>query len=120
MLILKAKYIPSINKSPVELSKLARKFRTNLPTMIDLNQNKSNETEIETLVDKHQKVTHTGKELPKLDVGIPVLYDKNHRFYKDKMSYLGKRHCQRIEKIQVKYHILTDEDRMITKSRHGT
>ena len=75
MLIVKATYIPNINKSPMELVN-SRKFRTNLP-IIDLNQNKCNETEIETLVDKCQKVTVTGKELTKLDVGTPVLYDKN-------------------------------------------
>ena len=75
MLIFKATYIPSINKSPAELLN-SRKFRTNLP-MIDLNQNKSNEPEIETLLDRHQRVTDTGKELPKPDVGTPVLYDKN-------------------------------------------
>ena len=75
MLIFKATYIPSINKSLAELLN-ARKYRTNL-TMIDLNQNKSNETENETLVGKHQKVTGTGKELPKLDISTPVLYNKN-------------------------------------------
>ena len=57
MLIFKATHIPGINKSPPELLNL-RTFRTNLPT-IDLNQNKSNESEIESLVDKHKKVTVT-------------------------------------------------------------
>ena len=50
MLIFKATYIPSINKSPGELLS-SRKYRTNLP-IIDWNQNKLNESEIETLVDK--------------------------------------------------------------------
>ena len=68
-------YIPNINNSPTELLN-ARKYRTNLP-IIDLNQNKSNETEIEMLAGRYQKVTVTGKELPKLDVGTPVLYEKN-------------------------------------------
>ena len=77
MLIFKATQIPNINKSPSELLN-ARRFRTNLPS-ININQGmKQNEPEIEMLVDKClQKNNDTGKELPKLDVGTPVLYDKN-------------------------------------------
>ena len=74
MLIFETTHIPSINKSHVKLLN-TRKFMTNLPT-IDLNQ-RPNETEIEMLADKCQKLTATGKELPKLYVETPVLYDKN-------------------------------------------
>ena len=74
MLIFKATWIPDIHKSPAELLN-SRKFHTNLP-MIDLNQ-KVHEPELENLVDKCQNTTSTGKELPKLDVGTPMLYEKN-------------------------------------------
>ena len=81
MLIFKATYIPNINKSPAELLN-TRKYRTNLPR-IDSSQG-INKPEIEMLIDKHQKVTVTGKELPKLDVGTPVLYSKNPNSSKTK------------------------------------
>ena len=115
MLIFKATYIPNINKSPADLLN-ARKYRTNLP-MIDLNQNKSNETEIETLVDKHQKVTVTGKELPRLDVGTPVLYDKNPDSSKIKCPTWAKG-TVKDRKNSRQYEILTDGDRIVTRSRH--
>ena len=118
MLIFKATYIPNINKSPAELLN-ARKYRTNLP-MIDLNQNKSNDTVIETLVDKRQKVTVTGKELPKLDVGTPVPYDKNPEFSKKKRPTWAKGTVKdRQRQNPRKYEILTDGDRVVTQSsRH--
>ena len=67
MLLFKATYISSVNKSLAELLN-ARKYNTHLST-IDLSQG-INEPEIETLAEKCQKsnVTVTGKELPKLDV----------------------------------------------------
>ena len=74
MLIFKATWIPEIHKSPAELLN-SRKFQTNLP-MIDLNQGNINEPEIESLADKCHKITSKCKELPILDVGMPVLYDK--------------------------------------------
>ena len=74
MLIFKATMIPEIQKSPGELLNLW-KYRTNLP-MVDFNQSKNDEP-IEKLVQKHEVKSKTGKELPKLDVGTPVLYDKN-------------------------------------------
>ena len=114
LLFFKAIYIPSINKSPGELLN-SRKYQTNLPT-IDLNQNKSNEPEIEMLVDRCQKVTGTGKELPKLDVGTPVLYDKNTDSSKIKHLKWAKGTVKDGENPR-KYHILTDGDRMITRSR---
>ena len=75
MLILKTSWIPEIHKSPAELLNF-RKFQTNLP-MIDLNQGHMNESEIESLADKHHKMTSKDNELPKLDVDTPVLYNKN-------------------------------------------
>ena len=44
--------------------------------MIDLNQSKNDEP-IEKLIQKHEFKAKTGKELPKLKIGTPVLYDKN-------------------------------------------
>ena len=86
--------------------------------MIDLNQNKSmNELEIEILADKHQKVIVTEKELPKLDVGIPVLYKKNPDYTKIKCPKWAKGTVKDIKKSK-KYHILTDIDKMVTRSRH--
>ena len=67
MLIFKATMIPEAQKSPSELLN-SRKYRTNLP-MID--------EPIEKLIQKREVKAKTGKELPKLDIGTPVLYDKN-------------------------------------------
>ena len=75
LLIYKATWIPSINKSPAELLN-SRKFQTN-PPIIDWNQNKLNESEIENLADKCQSITSKDIQLPKLDIGMRVLYDKN-------------------------------------------
>ena len=114
MLIFKATQIPNINKSPSELLN-SRKFRMNLPS-IEINQGK-NEPEIEMLIDKHLHESTTGKELPKLDVGTPILYGKNPDSSKIKCPQWCKgtvkdRHNPR------KYEILTDNDRIVTRSRH--
>ena len=117
MLIFKARWIPEIHKSPAELLNL-RKFHTNL-SVIDLNQNKLNDPEIENLVEKCQSksTTCTGKELPKLDVGTRVLYDKNPDSTKIKCPQWCKGTIKNREN-PWKYHILTnDSDRMITRSR---
>ena len=74
MIISKATLIPEIQKSPAELIN-SRKYRTNLP-MIDFSQSYNDES-VEKLIQKHESKTQTGKELPKLDVGTPILYDKN-------------------------------------------
>ena len=75
ILIFKATDIPDINMSPSELLN-TRKYGTNLPS-IDLSQ-KSNETEIEKLVGRQFKAKLvTGKELSKIPVETPILYDKN-------------------------------------------
>ena len=53
----------------------SHKYRTNLP-MIDFTQLRNDEP-IEKLIQKCEVKAKTGKELPKLDVSTPVLYDKN-------------------------------------------
>ena len=113
MLIFRATAIPGINKSPSEILN-GRKFRTNLP-MIDFHQ-KTNETEIESLAKKRMSKSMKGQELSKLPVGTPILYDVNLDSSKIKCptwlkgtvkNRLGER----------KYEILTDSDRVITRSR---
>ena len=44
--------------------------------MIDLTQSKNDEP-IRKLIEKHEVKAKASKELPKLDVSPPVLYDKN-------------------------------------------
>ena len=74
MLIFKATMIPDIYKSPGEILNSC-KYRTNLPC-IDIGQ-KACEDEVEKLIQKCKLRPKSGKELPRLDVGTPVLYDKN-------------------------------------------
>ena len=74
MLIFKATMIPNIYKSPGEILN-SHKYRTNLPC-IDNGQN-SCEDEVDNLIKKHESKRQSGNKLPKLDVGTPVLYDKN-------------------------------------------
>ena len=77
-----------------------------------------NESEIESLADKYQKVTSRGKELPKLDVGTPILYDKNPDSSKNKHPKLAKGVIKNREN-PWKYHIIVDKgNRMITRSKH--
>ena len=58
-----------------------------------------------------------GKELPKLDVGKRVLYDKNPDASKVKHPQWSKGTIENSEDPQ-KYHILTDDnDRVVTRSR---
>ena len=68
---------------------------------------RSKETEIEMLADKHQKLTATGKGLPKLDVGTPVLYDKNPDSSKIKYPTWAKGTVKNRENPR-KYEILMD------------
>ena len=74
MLIFKATMILEIQKSPGELLN-SHKYRTNLP-MIDLTQPRNGEP-IEKFIQKCEVKAKTSKEMPMLDVGTPVLYDKN-------------------------------------------
>ena len=71
MLIFKATYIPNINKSPAELLN-SRRLRTNLP-IIDLDQNKSNESEIEILTDVKAKLLVQGRNCQSL-ISVPLYY----------------------------------------------
>ena len=75
MLIFKATMIPEVQKSPSEILN-SHKYRTNLP-MIDFKQNLDCEESVEKMIQKHELKPQTGKKLPKLDIGTPVLYDKN-------------------------------------------
>ena len=97
MLIFKATMLPEVQKSPIELLN-SHKFRTNLP-MIDFSQSRNDEP-VEKLIHKHELKAQkeSGKELPKLDVGTPVLYDKNPdstkvkrpKWCKETVSYTNK------------------------------
>ena len=115
ILIFKATDIPGINNSPSELLD-TRKYRTNLPSIDSSHVMKQNEPEIETLLDKHLCKSTTGKELPKLDVGTPILYEKNPDSSKIKCSQWCKCNVKDRQN-QRKYEILTDNDRIVTQSR---
>ena len=111
MLIFKATDIPSINKSSSELLN-SRKYRTNLPT-IDLSQ-KSNE--IDKLVERQFKNSRLRKELPKIPVGTPI-YEKNPTSSRVKCPNWCKGRVKD-RKNPRSYQILTDNDRIVTRSRH--
>ena len=114
MLIFKATMIPKIQKSPSELLN-SHKYRTNLP-MIDFTQSRNDEP-IEKLIQKHEVKAKTGKELLKLDVGTPVLYDKNPDSTKIKRPKWCKGTIKNRQNPR-KYEILTDDsDRVIMRSR---
>ena len=114
MLIFKATMIPEVQKSPSELLN-SHKYRTNLP-MIDFTQLRNDEP-IEKLIQKCEVKAKTGKELPKLEVGTPVLYDKNP----DSTKVKRPKWCKGTIKDRQnphKYEILTDDsDPIITRSR---
>ena len=116
MLIFKATMIPKVQKSPSEFLN-SHKYRTNLP-MIDFSQSKHDEP-VEKLIQKHEfkAKSASGKELPKLDVGTPVLYDKNP----DSTKIKRPKWCKGTIKDRqdpCKYEILTDDtDRVIKRSR---
>ena len=117
MLIFRATDIPGLNKSPGEILN-GRKYRTGL-LVIDVHT-KDSELEIEKLSENRSKLASShgakGKELPKIPVGMKILYEFNPNFDKNKrpkwckgtvMDRLSPR----------KYQILTDNDRVITQSR---
>ena len=117
MLIYGATDIPGVNKSPSELLN-GRRYRTNLQ-IVDFYK-KETEKEIEKLYEKRESLAQNGNELtelPSLMVGSRILYEKNPDNTKIKCSdwvkgtvkdKFGKR----------KYQILTDSDKIITRSRH--
>ena len=113
MLIFRSTDIPGINKSPSEILN-GRKFRTNLP-MIDVHQ-KSSESEIESLAKKKMSKSVKGQELSRLPVGTPILYDLNPDSTKVKHpTWLKGTVKNRLN--GRKDEILTDGDRVITRSR---
>ena len=114
LLIFRSTDIPGINKSPSEM--LSRcKFRTNIP-MVDVHQ-KSNESEIERLMEKRQSLPQTGKELSKIPVRNRVLYEKNPDASKVKRPKWCKGTVSNRQNPR-KYEILTDNDCIVTRSRH--
>ena len=113
MLIFRATDIPGLHKSPGEILN-GRKYRTGLP-MIDVHQ-KETKREIEKLSENRLKLVSKGKELPKLPVGTEVLYEFNPDSDKTKCP----KWCKGTIKDRFnprKYEILTDNDRVITRSR---
>ena len=117
ILIFRATDIPGLNKSPGEILN-GRKYRTGLP-IIDV-CTKDSEIEIEKLSENRSKLASShstkGKELPKIPVGMEILYEFNPDSDKNKrpkwckgtvMDRLNPR----------KYQILTNSDRVITRTR---
>ena len=114
MLIFKATMIPEVQKSPSELLNSC-KYRTNLP-MIDFTQSRNGEP-IEKLIKKCKVKAKTGNELLKLDIGTPVLYDKNPDGTKVKRPKWCKGTIKDGQN-PCKYVILTDDsDQISTRSR---
>ena len=90
------------------------KYKTNLP-MIDVHH-KSSESEIESLAEKRMNKPTTGQELSKLPVGTPILYNLNPDSTKIKHPTWQKGTVK--DRLNGrKYEILTDNDRVITRSR---
>ena len=83
--------------------------------MIDLTQSVNDEP-IGKLIEKHETKVKTGKELPKLDVGTPVLYDKNP----DSTKIKRPKWCKGMIKNRQnphRYEILSDDsDRVVIKA----
>ena len=116
MLIFRATDIPGLNKSPGEILN-GRKYRTGLP-VIDV-CSKDYELEIEKLAENRSKMATSSsgrKELPKLPVGMEIMYEFNPNSDKNKRP----KWCKGTIKDKLnprKYEILTDSDRVITRSR---
>ena len=113
MLIYRATDIPVVNKSSSEILN-GWKFRASLP-MIDVHQN-STEDELEKMAEKKASRPTLGKELPKLPVGTVVLYGQNPDLNKLKRPKWCKSMTNNRSNPR-KYKILTDRDRVITRSR---
>ena len=68
------------------------------------------------MVEKRMSKPIVGSELPKIPVGTPIFYDKNPDSTKIKCPKWGKGTVKdRLD--GRKYEILTDSDRVITRSR---
>ena len=116
ILIFKTTMLSEVQKSPSEILN-SHKYWTNLP-MIDFSQSRNDEP-VEKLIHKHKlKAKSTsGKELSKVDIDTPVLYDKNSDSTKVKRPKWGKGTIKNKED-PIKYEILSDDsDRVITRSR---
>ena len=94
---------------------MAGNTNMNLP-MIDLHQ-RSNETELERLSEKCLSTPIKGKELPKIPVGTPVLYEQNPDSTKIKCPKWCKGTISNRSNPR-KYQILMDNDKIVTRSRH--
>ena len=113
MLIFRSTDIPGVNKSPSEISD-GHKYKTNLP-MIDVHH-KSSQSENESLAEKRMSKSAKGQELSRLPVGTPILYDLNPDSTKVKSpTWLKVTVKDRLN--GRKYEILTNNDRVITRSR---
>ena len=116
MLIFRSTDIPGLNKSPGEILN-GRKYRTGLP-VIDV-RSKDSKIEIERLAENQSKMTNISngkKELPKLPVGMEIMYEFNLDSDKNKRP----KWCKGMIKDRLnprKYQILTDGDRVIMRSR---
>ena len=106
MQIFKATMLPEVQKSPSEILNL-HKYRTNLPK-INFNQNLDCEELVEKMIQKHELKPQTGKELPKLDIGTLVLYDKNPDGTKIKRPKWCKGTIKDSQN-PCKYSVLTDD-----------
>ena len=114
MLIYRSTDIPGVNKSPNELLN-NRKYRTYLP-IIDKHE-RSNEKELEKMSVEHLSRPTSGKELPRLPVGTEILYEENQDSSKIKRPKWRKGTIKQRSNPR-KYTILSDNDRVITHSRH--
>ena len=84
--------------------------------MIDVH-NKSSESGIESLAEKRMNKPTKGYELSKLPVGTPILYDLNPDNTKIKCIQKGEKVLSKDRLNGRKYEILTNNDRIITRSR---
>ena len=76
--------------------------------MIDFKQNLDCEELVEKMIQKCELKPQTGKKLPKLDIGTPVLYDKNPESTKIKRPKWCKGTIKDRQNPH-KYEILTDD-----------
>ena len=78
---------------------------------------KDAEEEIEKMSEKHDNLPSVGKELPAIPIGSRILYENNPDSSKIKCpEWVKGTDSDRLN--QRKYKILTDTDRVVTRSRH--
>ena len=76
-----------------------------------------NEPAVERLIENWEQVPKSGKELPKLDVGIPVLCEKNPDSTKIKCPQWFKGTIKNCENPRIHHILADDSDRVVTRSR---